>query len=265
MPSKWPAAISCSTDSSSTTSASLPASAAGAPGWLSPLALSAAGQNASVPQELRIEFRIGIHVGDIIIDDNDTIRGCLDVERAITKNEQSLLNPIGINCIRPFGVRGIRVWGARTLASDTELAGSGDATGIGGVWPGATHGGAGLGRAARQRCRGRGAPGRTCRRPGEMKKAGKSFADKRTTEEDAQKEYRAIAERRVRLRERIDALDVAGHWHAVARGSLRLAFVAALQYGESGGSTAMSSAPGTVTSVREKSPLISASVGSVLR
>ena len=28
-------------------------------------------QNASVPQDVRIEFRIGIHVGDIIIDDND--------------------------------------------------------------------------------------------------------------------------------------------------------------------------------------------------
>ena len=28
-------------------------------------------QNASVPQVNRIEFRIGIHVGDIIIDDND--------------------------------------------------------------------------------------------------------------------------------------------------------------------------------------------------
>jgi TolB-like protein/class 3 adenylate cyclase len=28
-------------------------------------------QNIGVPQELRIEFRIGIHVGDIIIDDND--------------------------------------------------------------------------------------------------------------------------------------------------------------------------------------------------
>jgi adenylate cyclase len=28
-------------------------------------------QNARVPQELRVEFRIGIHVGDIIIDDND--------------------------------------------------------------------------------------------------------------------------------------------------------------------------------------------------
>ena len=28
-------------------------------------------QNASVPQDQRIDFRIGIHVGDIIIDDND--------------------------------------------------------------------------------------------------------------------------------------------------------------------------------------------------
>ena len=51
---------------------------------------------------------------------NDTIRGCLDIERPITKNEQSLLNPIGINCIRPFGTRGIRIWGARTLASDSD-------------------------------------------------------------------------------------------------------------------------------------------------
>jgi phage tail sheath protein FI len=51
---------------------------------------------------------------------NDTIRGVLDVERAVTQNEQSLLNPIGINCIRPFGTRGIRIWGARTLASDSD-------------------------------------------------------------------------------------------------------------------------------------------------
>ena len=28
-------------------------------------------QNADVPQDFRIEFQIGIHVGDIIIDDND--------------------------------------------------------------------------------------------------------------------------------------------------------------------------------------------------
>src|SRR6187401_1126336 len=30
-----------------------------------------AAQNADVPQDVRIELRIGIHVGDIIIDDND--------------------------------------------------------------------------------------------------------------------------------------------------------------------------------------------------
>ena len=36
----------------------------------------------------------------------------------MTKGEQDLLNPIGINCIRPFTNRGIRVWGARTLSSD---------------------------------------------------------------------------------------------------------------------------------------------------
>jgi adenylate cyclase len=30
-----------------------------------------AGQNADVPQDVRIEFRIGIHVGDIIFDDSD--------------------------------------------------------------------------------------------------------------------------------------------------------------------------------------------------
>jgi adenylate cyclase len=28
-------------------------------------------QNATMPQVKRIEFRIGIHVGDIIVDDND--------------------------------------------------------------------------------------------------------------------------------------------------------------------------------------------------
>src|SRR3981081_4455160 len=32
---------------------------------------SMAKQNANVPQDARIEFRIGIHVGDIIFDDSD--------------------------------------------------------------------------------------------------------------------------------------------------------------------------------------------------
>ncbi len=49
---------------------------------------------------------------------NDILRGALNVELKITKGEQGILNPIGVNCIRPFGTRGIRVWGARTLSSD---------------------------------------------------------------------------------------------------------------------------------------------------
>jgi phage tail sheath protein FI len=51
---------------------------------------------------------------------NEVVRGALNVEKNITKGEQALLNPIGINCIRPFGTQGIRVWGARTLASNTD-------------------------------------------------------------------------------------------------------------------------------------------------
>jgi phage tail sheath protein FI len=51
---------------------------------------------------------------------NEVVRGALSVEVDITKAEQGLLNPDGINCIRAFGTRGIRVWGARTLASNTD-------------------------------------------------------------------------------------------------------------------------------------------------
>jgi phage tail sheath protein FI len=51
---------------------------------------------------------------------NEVLQGVLDVEMGISQGEQALLNPIGINCIRPFGTRGIRVWGARTLTSDPE-------------------------------------------------------------------------------------------------------------------------------------------------
>lgn len=47
---------------------------------------------------------------------NETVNGALDLQLNVTKREQELLNPIGINCIRAFPGRGIRVWGARTLA-----------------------------------------------------------------------------------------------------------------------------------------------------
>jgi phage tail sheath protein FI len=51
---------------------------------------------------------------------NEVLQGVLDVECNTTQAEQGLLNPLGINCIRPFGSRGIRVWGGRTLSSDPE-------------------------------------------------------------------------------------------------------------------------------------------------
>lgn len=50
---------------------------------------------------------------------NEVVRGAVALETNITKGEHDLLNPIGINCIRAFPGQGIRVWGARTLSSDT--------------------------------------------------------------------------------------------------------------------------------------------------
>ena len=50
---------------------------------------------------------------------NEVVRGVLDLEINITRNEHDLLNPEGINVIRAFPGRGIRIWGARTLSSNS--------------------------------------------------------------------------------------------------------------------------------------------------
>jgi Bacteriophage tail sheath protein len=49
---------------------------------------------------------------------NEVLRGAVDLDYSLSKSEQDLLNPIGVNCVRAFPGRGIRVWGARTLSSD---------------------------------------------------------------------------------------------------------------------------------------------------
>ncbi|GAB3805296.1 phage tail sheath family protein [Micromonospora zhanjiangensis] len=49
---------------------------------------------------------------------NEVVRGAVALETQLTRAEQELLNPLGINCIRAFPGRGILVWGARTLSSD---------------------------------------------------------------------------------------------------------------------------------------------------
>lgn len=49
---------------------------------------------------------------------NEVVRGIQSLELNLTKEDQASLNPKGVNCIRSFRGRGIRVWGARTLSSD---------------------------------------------------------------------------------------------------------------------------------------------------
>ncbi|MFF9346446.1 phage tail sheath family protein [Streptomyces sp. NPDC014734] len=49
---------------------------------------------------------------------NEVVRGAVALQTQLTKGEHDLLNPMGLNCIRSFPGRGIRIWGARTLASD---------------------------------------------------------------------------------------------------------------------------------------------------
>ncbi|MDC7220319.1 MAG: phage tail sheath subtilisin-like domain-containing protein [Spirochaetales bacterium] len=51
---------------------------------------------------------------------NEIFRGATGLKYNLTDAEQELLNPKGINCIREFEGRGIRVWGARTFSSDPE-------------------------------------------------------------------------------------------------------------------------------------------------
>ena len=52
---------------------------------------------------------------------NEVVLGALDVEFNVTEAIQDVLNPKGVNVIRKFPGRGIRVWGARTMAPDAEL------------------------------------------------------------------------------------------------------------------------------------------------
>jgi adenylate cyclase len=64
---------------------------------------NAARQNVDVPQELRIEFRIGIHVGDIIIDDNDIFGDGVNIAARL----EGIAEPGGI-CISDDAHRQIR-------------------------------------------------------------------------------------------------------------------------------------------------------------
>ena len=49
---------------------------------------------------------------------NDVLRGIFDLEYYVNTQAQEMLNPRGVNAIRQFPGRGLRVWGARTLSAN---------------------------------------------------------------------------------------------------------------------------------------------------
>ena len=49
---------------------------------------------------------------------NEVVRGCIGLSCSYNTGEQDILNPLGVNLIRAFPGRGIRVWGARTISSN---------------------------------------------------------------------------------------------------------------------------------------------------
>lgn len=51
---------------------------------------------------------------------NEVVRGCVGLECQFNKGEQDILNPKGVNLIRSFAGQGIRVWGARTVTSNSS-------------------------------------------------------------------------------------------------------------------------------------------------
>lgn len=51
---------------------------------------------------------------------NEAIRSCVGLDCMYNKGEQDILNPKGVNLIRFFPGQGIRVWGARTVSSNSS-------------------------------------------------------------------------------------------------------------------------------------------------
>lgn len=63
----------------------------------------------------RVDNERGVHKAPA----NEVIRGALGLKYNVSKGEQDLLNPKGVNAIR-FMNNAIRIWGARTLSSDAS-------------------------------------------------------------------------------------------------------------------------------------------------
>jgi hypothetical protein len=62
----------------------------------------------------RTDTEVGVHKAPA----NAVVAQTRALQATITQGQQDILNPRGINVIRAFPGRGIRVWGARTISSD---------------------------------------------------------------------------------------------------------------------------------------------------
>ena len=64
----------------------------------------------------RVDSTRGVHKAPA----NEVIRGAVGLKYSLTREEQSLLNPRGINLVRDLDDLGIRIYGARTLSDSKE-------------------------------------------------------------------------------------------------------------------------------------------------
>jgi phage tail sheath protein FI len=62
------------------------------------------------------DLTVGVHQAPA----NAVVQWAQDLTTEVTSEMQGFLNPIDVDCIRSFSGRGIRVYGARTLSSDTS-------------------------------------------------------------------------------------------------------------------------------------------------
>ena len=66
----------------------------------------------------RTDAAAGVHKAPA----NEVLMGVLDLAAEVGRGDQARLNPVGVNAIRAFPGRGIRVWGARTLSNEPAWA-----------------------------------------------------------------------------------------------------------------------------------------------
>lgn len=64
----------------------------------------------------RVDVDRGVHKAPA----NEVIQSITKIAQDVNKREQDVLNPVGINALRAFTNRGNRVWGARTISSDSS-------------------------------------------------------------------------------------------------------------------------------------------------